>query len=437
MRNIFTMAKKDLLLLWRDKFGVFWILLFPLMFALFFGSIFGSGGSGGSSGMDIAFVDLDNTDQSRRFIELLGENDAIDLERTPDEEAWTIDAAKDAVLSGDAVAYVALPEGFGEAGGMAMFTGDAPEIEVGVDPSRSAEKGYLEGLLMEASFRRLQDSFTDPMSMRADLAQLRQDVLDNEDVSDQWRTSLITLFDSLDTFAGMADEAIQAEDESGATGPPDLSPIRIRHADVIRRREGPLNAFEISFPQAIIWGIMGASAGLAMMLVQEKARGTWVRLRLGPHSTTHILASKGLSCFITCLATIVVLMLVGYLVLGVGVQSWVGLGLAVSCSAACFTGLMMIFSTLGKTEQAVAGWAWGGLMPMAMLGGGMVPLMMMPSWMRSLGSISPVKWSIYAMEGAIWRGFTLGQMVVPCIILLAIGVGGFAFGTIVLGRREG
>ncbi len=439
MNNILTMAKKDLLLLWRDKFGVFWILLFPLMFALFFGSIFGGGNGGGSSGMDVAFVDLDNTEHSRRFITLLGEKDAIDLEQPPEGAPWTVETAKEAVLSGDAVAYVVLPEGFGGAGGMAMFTGNTPEVEVGVDPSRTAEKGFLEGLLMEASFRRLQDSFADPVSMRPDIAQMKQDVLADQDMGDQWRSTLMTFFDSLDTFAGMADEAIQTEEESGgdASEAPDMSPIKIRHEDVVKRSSGPLNAYEISFPQAIIWGIIGAAAGLAMMLVQEKTRGTWVRLRLGPHTTAQILASKGLSCFAACIITIVLLLFVGHLVLGVRVGSWIGLAMAVASSAACFTGLMMIFATLGKTEQAVAGWAWGGMMPMAMLGGGMVPLMMMPSWMQTMSNISPVKWAVYSMEGAIWRGFTLEKMLLPCFILLAIGLAGFLFGVVVLSRREG
>jgi ABC-2 type transport system permease protein len=437
VNSIITMAKKDLLLLWRDRFGMFWILLFPLMFALFFGSIGGGGGSD-RSGMDVAFVDLDNTEGSAKFIALLSEKDAIDPEMAPEDGPWTIETARQAVLSGDAIAYVALPEGFGETGGMAMFTGDIPELQVGVDPSRTAEKAILGGLLMEASFRRLQDSFSDPLTMRPDLAQLKQDVLADEQMSDDWQSSLITLFDSLDTFAGKADEAIQADEASGGSTveTQEFSPIKIRHADVVRQRNRPLNAYEISFPQAIIWGIMGAAAGLAMMLVQEKTRGTWVRLRLGPHTTAQTLASKGLSCMIACIATIALLMLVGHFVLGVRIHSWGNLTLAVTCSAACFTGLMMIFATLGRTERAVAGWAWGGMMPMAMLGGAMVPLMWLPAWMQTISHISPVKWSVFAIEGAVWRGFTFEMMLLPCIILLAIGLAGFSFGAVVLSRRD-
>lgn len=51
----------------------------------------------------------------------------------------------------------------------------------------------------------------------------------------------------------------------------------------------------------------------------------------------------------------------------------------------------------------------------------MVPLFVMPAWMRTLSDISPVKWSILALEGAIWRGFSLSEMLLPCGVLLAFG----------------
>ena len=68
------------------------------------------------------------------------------------------------------------------------------------------------------------------------------------------------------------------------------------------------------------------------------------------------------------------------------------------------------------------------MMPMSMLGGGMVPLAVMPAWMQSLGVISPVRWMMLAYEGAIWRGFSFAEMAVPCAILVTIGVVAFALG---------
>ena len=68
------------------------------------------------------------------------------------------------------------------------------------------------------------------------------------------------------------------------------------------------------------------------------------------------------------------------------------------------------------------------MMPMSMLGGGMVPLAVMPGWMQSFSVISPVRWMIVSYEGAIWRGFSLAEMALPCAILLAIGVVAFGLG---------
>ncbi len=94
---------------------------------------------------------------------------------------------------------------------------------------------------------------------------------------------------------------------------------------------------------------------------------------------------------------------------------------AMGCVSLCFVGIMLLLSVLGKTEQAAGGIGWAVLMVMAMLGGGMVPAFFMPSWMQAISHVSPVKWAIVAMEGAIWRGFTPGEMLMPCLILVGVG----------------
>jgi len=76
------------------------------------------------------------------------------------------------------------------------------------------------------------------------------------------------------------------------------------------------------------------------------------------------------------------------------------------------------------------------LMIMVMLGGGMVPLIFMPSWLRPFSNISPVKWSIFAIEGAVWRNLNLGQIIIPCLVLLAIGLAFFLLGVVMLRRQD-
>ena len=61
----------------------------------------------------------------------------------------------------------------------------------------------------------------------------------------------------------------------------------------------------------------------------------------------------------------------------------------------------------------------------------------MPDWMLRLSNFSPVKWGIIALEGAVWRGFSLPEMLLPCGILIAVGVVCFLLGVRKLSWGEG
>jgi ABC-2 type transport system permease protein len=64
----------------------------------------------------------------------------------------------------------------------------------------------------------------------------------------------------------------------------------------------------------------------------------------------------------------------------------------------------------------------------------MIPLIAMPPWLLQLSDVSPFKWGIYALEGAIWRDFALADMALPCAILVGLGLLFFALGVAVFRR---
>ena len=192
--------------------------------------------------------------------------------------------------------------------------------------------------------------------------------------------------------------------------------------------------FDISFPQAMMWGVLACCAGFAISIAQENSRGTMLRLMASPLTRSQILAGKSLACFLTVLAVITFMIGLGVM-LGMQPKSYPKLILASSSVAFCFVGIMMTMSVLGKTEQSVNGTGWAINMVMAMLGGGMIPVMFMPKFMQQLSVISPVKWSIQSVEGAIWRDFSYIEMAFPCGILISIGIVGMITGAAILNRR--
>ena len=59
----------------------------------------------------------------------------------------------------------------------------------------------------------------------------------------------------------------------------------------------------------------------------------------------------------------------------------------------------------------------------------MVPTFVMPAWMQSVSFISPIRWAMLAIEGGVWRNFTVAEMAMPCAILISVGIACFAVGT--------
>lgn len=420
MRNVISLARKDLKLLLRDKPGFFFTFFFPVVYASFFGLIMGGMG-GGSASIAVAVVDEDETDGSRAFVEVLRAGAELRLREVNREEATEL------VRKGKCTAYIILPVGFGDRY-QRPFSRGMPEIEAGIDPSRRAEAGLLQGVLAKAMFQNTIEMFTDPEKARASIRDSIAEVTESEEIDPFWRSTLMAFLPALDQFLNELPKNDEVNGGQSGVAMPDFANFGVNMVEVRRERRGPKSAFDISFPQGAVWAMLTCAASFGISLVTERTRGTLLRLRMMPVGPREILAGKAVACFVTTAAVTVALLLFAGLVFGLRPNSVPLLGLAIFCACICFVGIMMLLSVLGKTEQSAAGIGWAILMVMAMIGGGMIPLAFLPDMMRTISHVSPIKWTIYAMEGAVWRGFSPAEMMLPCGFLVAIGVVCFAIG---------
>jgi ABC-2 type transport system permease protein len=439
MSRIFSMAVKDLKILLRDRTSAFFIVGFPILMGLFFGSIMGGGGGGGSSAMKIAIVDLDQTESSAKFVSLLKENANLEL-LTSD-----IESSKTMVRKGSAAGLIAISPGFAEKA--EVFWGEPPEIQMGVDPSRNAEAAMLRGYVMEALGAMIGEGFGNPDKFRKVVKRERDRVTSSGDLNLVERGLYMGLLDSVDSMMDSVDD-LQNQENATETQQQDNSAggfqfANIQDIDVTREidpksRAGQLqkirSSWDISFPQAMLWGILGCVAGFSASIARENTVGTMTRLQAAPMPRFAILAGKALACFITVVFVIAMMTLLGYF-LGMRPGNYAFLVIASLAVAMCFVGIMMSLSVVGKTEQSVSGIGWMANMVMAMFGGCMIPVMFMPNWIRSVSVLSPVRWAITAIEGAIWRDFSFNEMLLPCGILILFGLGGLVIGTTILSKR--
>lgn len=369
MRVIIAIALKDLKLLFQDKSGSFFVFGFPLLMAVFFGFIF-AGGGGEVNPMKVVVADADSTTASIEFVDQLSKTGAVNVIAVSEEKAIST------VRRGKATAYLIIPEGFA-ANKMGMFSDNPPEIMVGIDPSRKAEAGMLIGMLQKAGFAGLQGMF------------------------------------------------------GGGSSGKSMTPVAIEVQDVSVNRTGPKNSFDITFPQSIVWLLIGTATAFGVSLVTEKTRGTLFRLQAAPIKPGSIILGKSLASFISTISGAAVLTLIFVTVFNVTINSWPLVAMAFISAAICTSGVVVLISVMGKTEASAGGIGWAVMLFMAMTGGGMVPLIAMPPWMQTMGNVSFIKWAVLAVEGSSWRGFSLVEMMLPCGIMIGIGLLSGVIGTLV------
>ena len=125
-------------------------LAVPIAIASFFGYVFSGPRDGAEpAGSRIAIVDRDGSAISKAIVDRMASDRALDVTRP------ALDAARAAVRAGRLARGRGDPAGFGAAAGAAFLAQTArPQLELLIDPSKTAEvsmvRGILTGHVMEA-----------------------------------------------------------------------------------------------------------------------------------------------------------------------------------------------------------------------------------------------------------------------------------------------
>lgn len=436
LRPILAIAVKDLRHLARDKTAAFFVLVFPLIIALLFGAMFsGGGGGGGSDGLEIAIFNEDTGEASKKFAQSLDDDSAIKVFTVP-----SMAEGEKGVRLGNYVACLHFKPGFDPQ----QIFGEGVVIEGVVSPKRTAEAGLLEGKLNQLVFMQMSSMFNDPAASRKMMDNARKSV-DTTEMSLPVKLALKTMFSAVD---GVSDEVEKNNAKDKAAGNADEAgdqangiawqPVKVNLEKLtINSRRTPPSSFAMSFPQGVVWGLMGVVTGFASGFAAERTRGTLLRLNVSPAPAWVVLAGKALACFLSCL-------IVQALMLGMAAIPFfkVTFGdpplIALVCVVTSFSlsGLAMFIAGLSRSEEAAGGLARGVLILLAMIGGGSIPLFFMPPFMRTMSNVSPFKWITQALDGAMWGGFSLSELAMPLGILVGVGIVGFAVGAWAIGKRR-
>jgi ABC-2 type transport system permease protein len=169
--------------------------------------------------------------------------------------------------------------------------------------------------------------------------------------------------------------------------------------------EARFNSYSHSFcgmtlQYLLFWGM---ESGL--LLLRERRRGVWMRLRAAPAPFVAILVGRALATAAIAILQLFTTFAFGHFVFGV---SFGGSPFAFVL-AACAIGVLaasvgLLVAALGGRESPARSVSILTILGLAMLGGLWLPSFLLPSWLRDVSLALPTTWAMRLLDSATWQG---------------------------------
>jgi ABC-2 type transport system permease protein len=184
-----------------------------------------------------------------------------------------------------------------------------------------------------------------------------------------------------------------------------------------------ISSFQITVPgNAVLFGFFIALT-TAMAFVGERKTGTWRRLLAAPVPRWKALVSTLVPYFLVGVTQLAFLFGVGFGLFHMKMAGSIAALVVLSLSVVfCAVSLGLLFAAIGRTEKQLGGVGSVVLLVMGMLGGCMVPRLVMPAFMKSIGNAVPHSWALEGYYAVLVREGTSLVDVLPHVgALLAFG----------------
>ncbi|MBM3981912.1 MAG: hypothetical protein FJ304_16895 [Planctomycetes bacterium] len=357
-----ALARKDWRLFWADRRAALLCFVVPVLLAATFGAIFHRPASGANPRLPVVVVVEDGGPFTRQVA-----NEVLASQRLDAREASRAEAAAQ-VAERRAVAVV-LPAGFErlklwEPGS----TQERPELVLLHHPNATGERQWCEGAVQE-------------LVMKC-----------------------------------VARETFGASDRESAP------PFKVAAEAVSPYPRTQFNSYSHSFCGMSIQYLLFWGMESGLLLLRERRRGAWARLRAAAVPLSCVIAGKALATGSVALLQVLVTFGVGYVAFGVTIGgSLVGFVLlaCAACALAAATGLLV--AALGASEARARSVSVLLILGVSMLGGLWVPAFLLPGWARDVSLALPTTWAMRGLETVTWQGGGLGAALPS-----AAAVAGFA-----------
>jgi ABC-2 type transport system permease protein len=416
-----ALVRKDILLFFVDRRALLMSFAIPIAIGSFFGYVLGGQGDAAQSKISVLAVDQDGSAISRDIVNRLSGEKALEVKPSNPADA------RAAVRKGSATVAVIVPPNFGQDAGRAFFgPQQKPEIGVLFDPSHTAERAMVTGILagdvMQSVSKEMFTGQTGRAMVKDSLAQVQQ----IPGLPDADKKPLEDLLRSVDRW----NQSGQGASDGLARGL--TMPFTTREEAVTARRNTQYNGYAHAFAGMVVQFVLFLGIDVGIGLLQQRQRGLWKRFRAAPLSRGVLLGSRAISAAILAFFVVQVNFLFARLVFGVKVEGSMLGFLGVSAAFALMTaGFGMLVASLGKTPEATRGLSIFATLIVVMLGGAWIPMFLFPQWLQKLTVVVPTRWAMDGFEAMTWRGLGLQAAAAPIAVLLLFAA---VFGVLAVAR---
>ena len=376
-RAIGVLAVADLKRLLADRLALFFIVVLPVVIIVLIGATSGASTSQASLGV----VDLDDSEPSAHLVQAFRDSGLVSIRTYETEAAMEEDIRLQGVAGG-----VTIPDGFGAA----LTAGEVAAVDLLTDQKQGT--GLALATIVGTVVGR-EGQVVAAAGFAAD-----QTGLDREELLARAST-------------------IQVR----------LQPVAVEVETTGRASLTSTNRYAYTAPSNLVLFVFINSLTGATAVVESRRLGVTRRVLAAPVSVGAIVAGAGLTRFLVALLQSVLILGVGTLVFGVAWGDPLAAAVLVLLFASLSTGAGLLVGALAHKPEQVPAIGIPVAMGMAMLGGCMWPLEVVPGSLQAVGHLTPHAWAMDAWISLSFEDGDLGTIAGSLAVLAA-----WSFGLLVL-----
>jgi len=389
----------------RDRSALMLSFIVPIVFFSIFAGIFGAQKSK-TPKTTVLIADLDRSDTSRRLIEALRRESALDVVLTPKKSTTPFDekSAEATVRAGDAPVALIIPKGFGTTQIRFDAPNNGPAFRLLCDSADPIADQVVGGLLQKTMMMSMPE-----MMMDAGVSEV-----------DRWSGGLTAQQKATIDQNMKGYRAYNARPAAAGTRADSI--IRIEKTDIIGQNKANVIAALYAAGIGVMFLLFTASnAGGA--LLEENESGTLDRILTTRLTLTQLLLGKLAYLWTLGFTQICVMFLWGALVFRLQLFQHIGgfviMALSTSLATSAF-GLLL--ASICRTRAQLGAMSTLVVLSLSAIGGSMFPRFLMPAGLQKAGLVLFNSWAIDGFTNVFWRELPLTSIALPAAVLIGWGI---------------